>query len=149
MPDLNDMPVFAEEMARDSQLHKDNELLRGEVYRLREEIDKLRWLQTYRLTGHCRDCGGKENAHRMHCRHYVGQLTHKWNASRLNGTFGGVDYDCSCGKSIRVGGMAGTDPKEGDPPPCPNAEQTWRGPIIAAVDALEAGATTGGEGDNA
>lgn len=97
------------------------------------EIERLRWSAIYRPGLHggiCRSCGGKENGHRTSCRLYVGPLEHRWTHSRWNETFGGTDHTCSCGGSVRVGGMAGSI-RFGDEPVCPNTAQTWRGPVAA------------------
>jgi hypothetical protein len=110
------------------------------------ELDRIKarhaWSAIYRATprgGRCRNCSGAEAAHRMHCKHYVGPLEHRWAHTRSNGTFGGIDFDCMCGGWFRLGGMAGHgDGTEQAQPVCPNAEQTWReanpGDTPAAAD---------------
>jgi hypothetical protein len=53
----------------------------------------------------------------MTCRHYVGPLQHLWITRRFNPTFGGTDYYCSCGRSVRV---------DEEVPVCPDVALTWR-----------------------
>jgi hypothetical protein len=129
---------------------RDHAATREELAKADAKIARLRWLAIYRVGpdgGICRTCGGKENAHRMRCRHYVGPLEHRMSLRGINGSFGGYDYDCICGGWFRQGGLAGHGDGTTDAEAvCPNADQTWRGP---AVDAL--GTPTpneeGGSGD--
>jgi len=100
-----------------------------------EEIERLRLAVVYRATPKgwlCRNCGGKEDAHKMYCRHYVGPLEHRFTHTRWNDSLGGQEYDCCCGGSARVGGMAGSIPY-GDEPVCPNLAEVWRGPVPESV----------------
>jgi hypothetical protein len=90
-------------------------------------VEPRLWRSRNVVNGRCRYCGtnsdrGKQ--HRMYCRHYVGPLEHRWVRERYNGTFGGLDHECQCGGSVRVGGIAGTEGL----PACPNVDQDWRGP---------------------
>src|SRR5689334_8613121 len=78
-----------------------------EVETLRERVKRLELLRDYRTTGHCRGCGRKAGEHLMSCQLYVGPLERRWLRTRVNGTFGGVDYDCICGGWFRQGGIAG------------------------------------------
>jgi len=118
------------------ELRAELELVRSELAEAKVRIDKLIWGQTYRpgwrgdkMVGICRVCGGEENNHRMSCRHYVGPLEHKWTHTRVNGTFGGIDHDCSCGGWFRLGGLAGHgDGTNKAEVTCPKAGETWRGP---------------------
>lgn len=99
--------------------------LLAEVERQRALADRLR---DYHPDGRCRICNRKESEHREYCRLYVGPLTHVWARTRVNPTFGGIDYDCRCGGWFRQGGMAGHgDGTDMATPVCPNAEQTYRG----------------------
>ncbi len=95
-------------------------------------ITNLQWGAIYRPGldgGICRACGGKEHAHRMHCRHYVGALEHRMIFRGINGTFGGSDYDCTCGEWFRQGGLAGHgDGSATAEVICPHIDQAWRGP---------------------
>jgi hypothetical protein len=96
-----------------------------------EEIERLRRSAIYRAGFNgviCRRCGGGENDHRMHCRYYVGPLEHRFIHDHWNDTFGGRDFDCICGRSVRVGGMAGSVPY-GDEPVCPDAAVAERGGV--------------------
>lgn len=104
-----------------------------EVARLKARVaeleEKLRLANQYHPNGRCRVCGGKVGDHWMRCAQYVGPVTHSLRYMGWNGTFGGDDYWCSCGSSIRIGGMAGADPlAPGEKPTCRNAAETWRGP---------------------
>jgi len=67
------------------------------------------------------------NHHRMDCRNYVGPLEHKMSYFRLNPTFGGSDWHCSCGGYFRQGGYAGAGVPDSEVV-CPHASQDWRGP---------------------
>lgn len=99
-----------------------------EIKDLQGRIDRLRWAAIYRPGLHggvCRMCGGKEDAHLMYCHHYKGPLVHQWKDFHRNGTFGGTDYFCMCGRSVRVGGMAGLDEELGEPL-CPDADKEER-----------------------
>lgn len=94
------------------------------------KIERMKWLQIYRPgadstgpRGRCRTCSGWEHGHRMDCPHYEGPLTHQWHFVDVNGTFGGYDYQCSCGRRARIGGIAGA----GELQPCPDAALDWRG----------------------
>lgn len=77
---------------------------------------------TYGAGNRCRSCGQLPNKHRMWCRHYVGPVTHAWHHHHDN-FLGGVDWLCSCGKTLRVA--------EGEPTgavyECSNATEAWRG----------------------
>lgn len=91
-------------------------------------VDPALWRANNLIRGNCRYCGGHISAgkpHKMYCRNYVGRIEHRWMGIRPNGTFGGLDYDCVCGDSIRVGGIAGVDT---DRPRCPSFDKTWKGP---------------------
>lgn len=102
------------------------ERLRGELAEAREAIEDAR---NYTTRGRCRSCGRRRGEHQMRCRLYAGLLEHHWQAIKPNGTFGGMDYFCTCGGWFRQGGMAGHgDGTENAEPVCPNADQDWRGP---------------------
>jgi hypothetical protein len=98
-----------------------------QIERLHARIEQL---IDYTPTGTCRGCGGREDRHHESCRLYVGPLTHEWLAMKWNETFGGVDHFCRCGGWFRQGGVAG----HGDPPVCPYADQSWRGPQPAELE---------------
>lgn len=113
----------------------------------RATVEQLRWSAIYHAGGRCRRCGGKEHEHQMHCRHYVGPLEHRMWLRGVNGSFGGWDYDCKCGQSARVGGLAGIEGlKPGELPPCPSASETWRGPAVDGLTADGAGTPEGSDG---
>jgi hypothetical protein len=78
---------------------------------------------------------GKQNCepgphHEMYCRNYVGPLTHTMRFERINETFGGFNYRCTCGGYYRQGGWAGHGPEDDEmaEPVCPKIDETWRGP---------------------
>jgi hypothetical protein len=76
--------------------------------------------------GKCRGCGGAPGNHRMHCRHYEGPLDHGWTHQHYNQTFGGVDWYCTCGQRVRVGGIFDENEWPNGVPKCPAADQTRR-----------------------
>lgn len=56
--------------------------------------------------------------HQMFCKNYIGELTHTMKFLGLNPTFGGWDYDCSCGAYLRV--------YDNEEVICPRSDQTQR-----------------------
>lgn len=104
----------------------------AEVEQLRAQVERWRVAADYRQGSRglvCRYCSGGEHTHRMYCRYHVGPLIHSWVKVDANRTFGGTDYECSCGGWFRQGGLAGHgDGTENTEPICPDAGLTWRGP---------------------
>jgi hypothetical protein len=116
---------------------------RAELAEANAKIERLRWSAIYTPGRRCRFCGGRENEHRMSCRHYVGPLEHQMTLRGINPSFGGWDYDCTCGRSARVGRLAGDDDGR---PVCPAMNETWRGPAVDGLTADGAGTAEGGDG---
>lgn len=104
-------------------------------------VEPRLWRARHTVRGRCRYCGAlvdpnhphvewilAASVHAMRCQMYVGPLEHRWVGKRINGTFGGLDHECACGGSFRLGGLAGSgDGSETAEPVCPNADQDWRG----------------------
>lgn len=98
-------------------------------------FDRHMWGHDWRPSGvdgtvRCRHCSfGREDdpaSHRMDCRLYAGPLRHEWIRTRYNPTFGGVDYYCICGGSVRV-----HDEQTTSEPTCPKVSEVWRAARIA------------------
>jgi hypothetical protein len=108
----------------------DIKALLAEVERLRADADRRVWRAINVLRGRCRWCsvvvdtwalspGKALGPHRSCCRFYVGPILHHWERSDPNFTFGGTDYTCTCGRSVRhYSGSPG--------PVCPNLDETER-----------------------
>lgn len=102
--------------------------LQAEVEQLRAENQRLR-AKINCTCGLLRRSAPSGATHRMYCPEYVGPLEHRWTGTRVNPTFGGVDYFCLCGGWFRQGGLAGHgDRTETAEPICSRAGQDWRGP---------------------